>query len=365
MMIFIVVFIILGLGILLYLKHPQFGKLPEGEYLKKIEQSPNYVNGQFQNLLPTPVLIDNSNVISSLAKFLLAEKERAVPSQPIPTVRTNLITLDNKEDRLLWLGHSSYFLQLSGKRMLIDPVLSPYASPFSFVNKAFPGANPYQPEDMPDLDYILISHDHWDHLDYSTIMALKHKVKAVICPLGVGGYFMQWGFPLDSVHEGDWFDVVELESNFTVHILPARHFSGRLLEKNKTLWAGFALTTPKQRVYYSGDGGYGPHFKEIGDRFGGFDVAIIEDGQYGSRWPYIHMMPEEAAQAAVDVQAKAVLPGHAAKFALANHAWDEPYVRITAATQDKPYRLLTPMIGEPVELERKDQTFSQWWESIH
>ena len=149
-----------------------------------------------------------------------------------------------------------------------------------------------------------------------------------------------------------------------MHILPAQHFSGRSLTRNKTLWAGFALVTPQRRIYYSGDGGYGPHFKNIGDRLGGFDLAIMENGQYGLGWPYIHMMPEESAQAAVDVRAKALLPGHAAKFALAHHSWDDPYVRIAAASQDKPYRLLTPMIGQPVALEGKDRQFSHWWEEL-
>lgn len=351
-------------GIWLFLRQPQFGGLPAGEYLRRIEQSPHYANGQFQNLTPASLVTGGGNFISALVKFVFAKREQAVPPLPIPSVKTDLSALDMHEDSIIWLGHSSYFLQLSGKRILIDPVLSPYASPVSFVNKAFPGTTLYWPEDIPAIDYVLISHDHWDHLDYPTMMALKDKVRTIICPLGVGGYFVQWGFPAEQVYEGDWFDVITLEQDFAVHILPARHFSGRSLTRNKTLWAGFALVTPQRRIYYSGDGGYGSHFKDIGDRLGGFDLAIMENGQYGSGWPHIHMVPEETAQAAVDVRAKALLPGHAAKFALATHRWDDPYVRIAAASQDKPYRLLTPMIGEQVELARTDRQFSHWWEAL-
>ena len=348
----------------LYLRQPQFGRLPSGSYLKKLEASPHYANGQFQNLLPTPALAEDTSLIASLAKFVFTKRERPVPAEPVPSVNVDLLGLDSRQDVVIWLGHSSYFLQLGGYRILIDPVFSAYASPVSLVNRAFAGANPYTAGDMPAIDCLLISHDHWDHLDYPTVMALQDKIRQVICPLGVGGYFLQWGFAPERIREGDWFDRVELAADLAVELLPARHFSGRLLTRNKTLWAGFALLTAQRRVYYSGDGGYGPHLKDIGDRFGGFDLAIMENGQYDMRWRYIHMLPEEAARAAVDVRARTVLPGHAAKFALANHPWDEPFRRITTASQDKPYRLLTPVIGQPVQLDDKEQTFSHWWETI-
>lgn len=365
MIIFLIMTIVLGLGVLYFLQQPQFGKLPTGEYLRKMQSSPHYKNGQFQNSLPTTVLIDDSNFISSLVKFILTEKERSVPRQPIPSVKINLFTLDKEKNIVIWLGHSSYFSQIEGKRILIDPVLSPYASPLPFINKAFPGTTPYTPEDIPDIDYVLISHDHWDHLDYPTMIALKKKANTIICPLGIGGYFLQWGFKQEQVREGDWFDVVNLDQGVAVHILPARHFSGRLLERNKTLWSSFAIISPKFRAYYSGDGGYGPHFKEIGNQLGPFDLTIMENGQYGLHWPYIHMVPEETAQAAVDLQAKAMLPGHAAKFALANHAWDDPYERIVNASKNKPYHLLTPILGQVLEFEQIDQAFSHWWETIN
>jgi len=356
--------VILSLGIGLYIQQPKFGTLPEGSRLERIKSSPHYVDGQFQNLVPTPQFAEGRSSVSSLWNYFFTKKERLAPTASIPSIKTNLMTLNKNQDIVIWLGHSSYFIQLGGKRILIDPVFSSSAAPISFANKAFEGTSGYTAEDMPEIDYLLVSHDHWDHLDYPTMMAMKSKIKNVICSLGVGGYFEKWGFDQEMIHEADWFTVLELENDFIIHVLPARHFSGRLLSKNKTLWAGFALVTPERRIFYSGDGGYGPHFKQIGEIFNGFDLVIMENGQYDQGWPYIHMMPEEVAQAAEELKAKALLPGHAGKFAIANHPWDEPFKRITDASQNKGYRLMTPMIGEPVELENQQQRFSPWWDRV-
>jgi L-ascorbate metabolism protein UlaG (beta-lactamase superfamily) len=356
--------VILSLGIGFYLQQPKFGTLPEGSRLERIKSSPNYVDGQFQNLVPTPQRIEGSSSASLWWEYLFTKKERLTPIDSIPSIKTDLMNLDKSKDVVIWLGHSSYFMQLGGKRILIDPVFSSSAAPVSFANKAFEGTNQYTAEDMPEIDYLLISHDHWDHLDYPTITALKPKIKNVICGLGVGAYFEQWGFAKDLIHEADWFTTLELENDFIVHVLPARHYSGRMLTRNKTLWTGFALVTPQHQVFISGDSGYGPHFKQIGESLNGFDLVILDNGQYDKNWPYIHMTPEEAVQAAEDLKAKALLPAHVGKFAIANHPWDEPFERITEASKDKEFRLLTPMIGEPVELENQQQRFSPWWERV-
>ncbi len=357
-------FVILAVGIGLYIQQPKFGTLPKGVRLERIQNSPNYVDGQFKNLVPTPQFSEGNDLVSVWWYFLFAKTERLVPTAPIPTVKTDLKTFDKGRDVVVWLGHSSYFLQLGGKRILIDPVFSDYAAPVSFTNKAFAGANPYTAEDMPEIDYLLISHDHWDHLDYPTVIALKPKVNNVICGLGVGAYFEDWGFDTNLIHEVDWFEKLKFEDGLTVHVLPARHFSGRMFTGNKTLWVGFALVTRERRVFYSGDGGYGPHFRQIGEMMNGFDLVIMENGQYDKNWPYIHMVPEEVALAAEELKAKALLPGHAGKFAIANHPWDEPFKRITQASLNKEYRLLTPIIGEPVELDNQQQFFSRWWENV-
>jgi len=355
---------LLVLGVVVYLQQPKFGTLPEGSRLGKIKSSSNYVDGKFQNLVPTTIVVKERSSVSLWWESLFAKRERLTPVDSIPAVKTDLKTLEKGKDVVIWVGHSSYFMQLGGKRILIDPVFSSYASPISFVNKAFIGTNPYTAEDMPEIDYLLISHDHWDHLDYKTIMDLKPKIKNLVCGLGVGSYFEQWGFEEKFINEADWYTKVQLENDFAINVLPARHYSGRLLSKDKTLWVGYAFITPERRVFLSGDSGYGPHFKEIGEMFNGFDLAILDNGQYDKSWPYIHMMPEEAVQAAEELKAKLLLPGHSGKFAIANHPWDEPFKRITDASQNKSFRLLTPMIGETVELENKQQVFSRWWERI-
>jgi L-ascorbate metabolism protein UlaG (beta-lactamase superfamily) len=173
-----------------------------------------------------------------------------------------------------------------------------------------------------------------------------------------------WGFDPKKIHEGDWYDSFQLEPDFKIHVLPARHFSGRLLKRNQTLWAGFVLEIQQRKVFYSGDGGYGPHFAEIGKKFGGIDFAIIENGQYDLNWAAIHLMPEETVQAAIDVGAKSILPVHSGRFAICRHAWYDPYIRITTASQGKNFRLLTPKIGEVIYLDDLEQTFNPWWQNI-
>lgn len=360
-LLFILVIVSVGAG--MYLRQPKFGDAPTGPRLVRIAGSVNYADGQFQNLIPTPQIVGDSR-FSVMWKFLFTAKERPQPIDFVPTVKTDLLALDRTKDVVIWLGHSSYFIQFGGRRILIDPVFSISAAPVSFANRAFAGTDLYAADDMPEIDYLLISHDHWDHLDYPSVMAMRSKIKQVICGLGVGAYFTQWGFDEQLIHEADWFNELTMEPGFSVHVLPARHFSGRLLSRNKTLWNSFAITTPVRRIFYSGDGGYGPHFKEIGERLQGFDLVIMENGQYDIAWPYIHMMPEEVAQAAEELRAKSLLPGHSGKFAIANHAWDEPFIRITAASKDRSYRLLTPVIGEPVEMENQRQSFQRWWEKI-
>lgn len=341
---------------------PRFGKLPDGARLERISRSPNYRDGKFHNQIPTSMLIEGESQFSVLVDFLLHPRERLKPERPLPVVATDLKVLDPAVDVVVWLGHSSTYLHIDGRRILIDPVFSRHAAPFSLFNRAFEGEYPYSAESMPDIDYLILSHDHWDHLDYPTLKALLPRVGAVICPLGVGSHLEYWGFPAERIHEGDWYDTIELEPGFTVHVLPARHFSGRWLTRDKTLWAGFMLVSPKRKVFYSGDSGYGPQYREAGERFGELDLAIMENGQYDPKWAQIHQMPEETARAAVEVRARAMLPVHSGRFSITNHAWDAPFQRITAASRDAPYSLLTPMIGEPVNLDDIRRLFPRWWE---
>ena len=305
------------------------------------------------------------NRFVATAKFLFGDKSALSPQEPMLSHKTDLKTLDINQDLVVWMGHSTFYMQLGGRRILIDPVFSSYASPVFFINKAFLGSNVYMADDIPDIDVLAISHDHWDHLDYPTVMALKSKIKNIVCPLGVGEYFEQWGFDSQILHEEDWDTEIKLAADFSVHVLSSQHFSGRFLTPNPTLWCGFAFITPRHKVYYSGDGGYGAHFKTIGDQFGGFDLMLGENGQYNMAWHAIHMLPEETAKAAVDVGAKALLPAHGGKFALARHPWQEPYRELSRYSQGQSYRLLTPMIGEAFNIgDEPPQQFGQWWENM-
>lgn len=339
-----------------------FGQAPQGAEKSLIERSPNYRDGEFQNTLPTPGFSSDKNMVVALWEFLTVKRENARPQQPLPLVPTDLARLPLETDTMIWLGHSSWYLQLSGKRILIDPVFSSYAAPFAFLNKAFDGNYPWQAANMPDIDLLIISHDHYDHLDYATIKGLLPKIKRAVVPLGVGSHLRYWGMKDELITEADWQQSVIISDALDVHVLPARHFSGRGLKRNQTLWASFMFVTPTQKIYYSGDSGYGPHFKAIGEQFGKVDIAILEDGQYDQDWRYIHMMPEQTAQAAVGLNAERVLPGHAGRFVLAKHTWDDPYKRLAQASKDKAYRLLTPMQGEPVWPADATQTFRAWWE---
>jgi L-ascorbate metabolism protein UlaG (beta-lactamase superfamily) len=365
--IFIGLFSLVGvfsLGACAYLQHPKFGAYPEGDRLEAIQRSPRYSNGEFRNPVATPTLVEGVGLFSIVVGDLFKSVENLRPALPLPAIKTDLKALDAGQDAVVWLGHSSYFVLLAGKRFLIDPVFSPFAAPVSFSTKAFDGTSLYTVDDMPEIDVLLITHDHWDHLDHATVTALEGRVRRAIVPLGVGAHLAHWGYASEKVSEADWYDKLELGVSFAVHLVPARHYSGRWLTRNKSLWTGFVLESNERRILFSGDTGYGPHFKELAQRFGGFDLAALDMGQYDPRWPYIHMTPEEAAQAAEDLQTKALLPAHVGRFNIARHAWTDPFERISAASDGKPYRLLTPQIGEPLAVGDAEQRFARWWQGL-
>lgn len=349
-----------------YLQHPKFGAMPEGEHLAAISRSPNHDGVEFRNLEPSPVMTASKKKgrLETFWDVFFVKRERLRPDSPLPVAKTDLKALPTDRDTVVWLGHSSYYVQFGGKRFLIDPVFSEAAAPVSFANKAFAGTSLYSAEDMPAIDHLLITHDHWDHLDHPGIVALRPKVAQVVTGLGVGAHLERWGYAKTTIREVDWWDAVKLADDLTLHAIPARHFSGRLFNRNKTLWLGFVLETPTRRILFSGDTGYGKHFAEIGSRLGPFDLAVLDIGQYDPDWQHVHMFPEEATQAAVDLRAAALLPGHIGRFSISRHAWDDPFKRIVAASEGKPYRLLTPTIGAPLDLADANQRFERWWETV-
>ncbi|WP_264524701.1 MBL fold metallo-hydrolase [Flavobacterium sp. N502536] len=363
----LIVLLVLAITLYFFLQHPKFGKAPSGERLALIQKSPQYKNGKFENQNFTPELAEGYGYSKVLYDFFFKKVDRKIPSDFIPSVKTNLLTLAPEKDALVWFGHSSYFIQLEGKRFLIDPVFSGNASPIPGTTKAFKGTDIYTVDDLPEIDYLLITHDHYDHLDYDTILQLKPKTKKVICSLGVGSHFEFWGFPKENIIEKDWFEKVELDQNLTLYTTPSRHFSGRSFKRCNTLWSSFVLEARDFKMYLGGDSGYDTHFKEIGTQFGPFDLALIDNGQYNPAWKYIHNLPEDVIKAMQDLKAKRVFPVHSAKFSLALHSWDEPLKKVTELNDlsANPIPLITPMIGELVDLKNGKQPFQQWWKGIH
>ena len=334
---------------LIILNLPAFGRLPRGSRLERILQSPNYRDGQFRNLEASPMMTGDKSRLSGILEFLFRKKEGLRPDAAVPALKTDLRALDRDSNLLVWFGHSSYLLQAEGRRVLVDPVFRA-AAPFSFLNRPFKGTDIYRPGDMPDVDLLVITHDHWDHLDYRTVTELKSRIGKVVCPLGVGEHFEYWGFDPEKIIELDWHETAALGDGFAVPCLPSRHFSGRGLNPNRTLWASFLLETPARQVYMGGDGGYGKHFAQIGRQFPGIDLAILENGQYNEAWKYIHTMPDQLSLAAKELGAKQIMTVHHSKFALARHRWDEPLATEAALAADTALHVLRPEIGEVVPL---------------
>ncbi|MFA5326809.1 MAG: MBL fold metallo-hydrolase [Prolixibacteraceae bacterium] len=364
MMIIVSVLIVLALAVYLFMQQPEFGKKPSGERLNRIQQSSNYTNGSFQNQSYTPVMPEDVSMFKVIGDGLFNRSKRNTPTDSLPSKRTDLKALDPEKDILVWFGHSSYFMQIEGKKILVDPVFSGNASPFSFMVKSFEGSDMYSPDDFPDIDYLFITHDHWDHLDYKTIMKLKPKVDKIITSLGTGAHLERWGFTPEKIIELDWNKKTVTDSGFVVTATPGRHFSGRSFKRNQSLWCSFVLQTPSKKIFIGGDSGYDTHFAKIGEEHGPFDLALLECGQYNKYWKYIHMMPEQTVQASIDLKAKALMPVHWAKFALAYHAWDESIERATDEANRRNVPLIHPMIGELVDLNDFG-TQTEWWKGIN
>jgi L-ascorbate metabolism protein UlaG (beta-lactamase superfamily) len=299
-----------------------------------------------------------------MKEFAFGDKKGQKPKGIVPSQKTNLHNLHPYENALVWFGHSSYYIQVDGIKILMDPVLSGHASPFSFTTKAFEGTDQYTIDDLPEIDYLFISHDHYDHLDYQTIKRLKSKVKNVITGLGTGEHLEYWGYNPEIIIEKDWYESMDLGNGFVVNFTPTRHFSGRMFKRNQALWTSFALKTPTQNLFLGGDSGYDKHFAEIGAKHGPFDLAILENGQYNKSWKHIHLMPHEILQAAKELKAKRLFPVHSSKFALANHHWNEPLSKIMENNKTENLQIITPMIGEKVDLSNPNQEFSEWWKTI-
>ncbi len=325
------------------------GKAPSGKRLERIEKSPNYKSGAFQNIEPTEALLKDASMLKMLKEFFFNKPENLSPKSDVTGYKIDLSKLSDTKSSIVWFGHSSYFINHLGFKILVDPVLSGHASPFSSMVKAFKGADLYKSEDIPEFDLLLITHDHYDHLDYKAILKLKSKFKNVLTALGVGSHLEYWGIDSKNIVELDWWESYRINESIEFTSTPSRHFSGRTFKRANTLWSSFVLNLGEKKIFLGGDSGYDIQFKKIGEKFGPFELAILDCAQYGVNWPYIHMVPEQTTQAAIDLKAKVLMPVHWGKFALANHAWAEPIERIEKSAKLLNLPISVPVIGKVIE----------------
>jgi L-ascorbate metabolism protein UlaG (beta-lactamase superfamily) len=343
---------------------PQFGGVASDDQLKAYAASGHYKDGTFENQIPTSLALGFTKTIAVMKEFFFSDVPDRDPGAPLPMQKIDPASVaDRAPDiaRLTWFGHSACFLEIDGKKILFDPMLGQYAGPLPFFSpKRYNDELPIEIEALPFIDAVIISHDHYDHLDHGSILKLKDKVGQFYVPLGVGAHLIAWGVAPENVTELNWWEEATHEG-FTFICTPARHFSGRGFTNNTTLWSSWVVKSARQRFYFSGDSGYGPHFKEIGDLYGPIDFVMMECGQYNELWTAIHMMPKETVQATLDVKGKLLLPIHWGAFTLSLHSWTDPIVRVTAEADAVQLQVTTPTIGEPILLDYKNIPDSKWW----
>lgn len=353
-------------GVLLWLKATEFGRMPEGDRLARMQKSPQYNReaGRFENIHPRN--FNREIKAMPLLKEQFFGPQIRQPSAPLPAVAFDRTAFESGDLKYTWIGHSTFLLRLAGKTLLFDPVFSGDVAPLPILGRRFQEP-PLQLTDLPTVDIVLISHDHYDHLDRESILFLKQTNATFMTALGVGARLEGWGVPADRIVELDWWEQKTL-AGITFHCTPSQHFSGRSLDDaQKTLWSSWVLESAGRKLYFSGDSGYADHFKTIGERLGPIDVAFLENGQYDNRWRYVHMLPEETVQAAIDLKAKMMLPIHWGMFSISFHDWFDPIKRTYSEARRRGMPLLTPRLGAVVDLSadlaKADVAEDRWWES--
>ena len=346
---------------------PRLGANPSGKYLSQISTSPNYdkKKSKFVNFQESLIIEAEKNVDTWKILFeFLFSKNQVTPKEKIPQVIPDLNQFASAKEgvQLIWFGHSTFLININGKIILIDPVFSNSASPVDFLVQRF--QDPVVAlKNLPKIDAIVISHDHYDHLDSRTIASFKGSEVHFFVPLGIASHLESWGIKKTSIQELDWWEST-LWEGIEIVCTPAQHFSGRVSTyENKTLWASWIMKSDQHNIYYSGDSGYGPHFKEIGEKFGPFDISLIENGQYDDQWKPVHLHLSESAQAYFDLKSKAMIPIHWGMFNMALHNWYDPIEEIEKFAEQRNINLLTPKIGQLIDLNNLD-TFNPWWKNL-
>ncbi|GAA2655141.1 MBL fold metallo-hydrolase [Streptomyces aculeolatus] len=346
-----------------------FGAEPAGARLARILNSPNYdpAAGAFRNPLPAAIGPQPGGGSRGEMFRALLRREGRKPAGPVPVQRPDLSAPPAGGLRLTWLGHATVLAEIDGRRVLFDPVFGERCSPFSFAGPRRFHRVPLPLGELGPLDAVVISHDHYDHLDMSTVRELRKAVAPDVLfavPLGVGAHLERWGVPQDRIAELDWHESTEV-AGLTLTATPARHFCGRgIRNKQRTLWASWSVRGPEHRVFHSGDTGYFPGFADIGAEHGPFDAAMVQIGAYSDFWPDIHMTPEEGVRAHLDLRGGVLLPIHWGTFNLAPHRWEEPAERTAAAAAAGGVRAAIPRPGEPFEPSAPSLPVTPWWQEI-
>ena len=340
---------------------PQFGAGSKDVSLDRIRKSPNFLNGAFKNSEKT--LQNTGFKWSTIPKFF-NDGNNKIPAKELPIEKLTKSYFENepKQPRITWFGHSATFIEMEGLNIFIDPMLGDVPAPSPFLgSKRFQKELPIAIDSLPKIDVVLISHDHYDHLDYGSIVKLKDKVDKFYVPLGIKAHLTSWGVDATKITEFDWWENINFKGVEFISA-PARHFSGRgITNRNSTLWCSWVLKSDNSNIFFSGDSGYGKHFKEIGEKYGPFDFAMVECGQYNEQWSQIHMTPEETIQASIDVQSKLIMPIHWGSFKLALHTWDDPIIRATKKAKELNVKITTPKIGEAIVLNGDKFPSEDWW----
>lgn len=357
-MILIILLVIAVLIFLFFTVNPVFGGKPDKTSLDKIHNSKNFDGEKFVNLIPTTVMFQdssNENKSNSAFKEMFLSKDKK-PSKPLPSIKVQEENI--LDESITWLGHSTVLIKTQNTTIITDPVFYK-ASPVFFFGKPFEVENKTKISDLPKINVVVISHDHYDHLDYKAIKKLGNDVDKYLVPLGVKAHLVRWGIDENKIEEKDWHEnVIYSDINFT--LVPSRHFSGRRFSnRGSTLWGGWVIKSSSNNIFFSGDGGYSLEFEKIGEKYGPFDISLIEDGAYNEQWKQIHMMPEESVNASMQLNSKIVMPIHWAKFRLAPHKWDEPIIRFLNEAKKNNLKVATPMIGETFTLDNIPQ--KEWW----
>lgn len=355
------VFVIIIMGSLFVNLSPQFGGSVTEEQEEQYGKTGHYEEGKFINkeVIKTDLSFEN---IIRMTKAMMKPNPNVVPKKNIDVDAFDLSLLNSQDElKVTWLGHSSFLVEMDGYTLMIDPIFSKVAAPHPWLGRnRFNSEMPFDIDSIAKVDAIIISHDHYDHLDYETITTLKDRVTHFYVPLGVGNHLRRWDVPALKIHELDWWDEVHFNS-IKLAFTPSRHMSGRGLgDQSATLWGSWVFLGKKDKLYFSGDGGYGEHFKEIGEKYGPFDLGLMECGQYNEAWEGVHMMPEESVLAGQDVGAKLIMPIHWGAFSLAPHSWTDPIERIMKAAEEKQVPISTPRIGETFVLGRIIPQ-DRWW----